>query len=143
MRVLESDTKLTIQQNAKKSSPSFAMNLSVSQCVPLFNGIQFHVNGGYINLEFPDLSSLEEEGIEDSCELDFVYDYDKPTGYWLRIGEATLFFHGDKVKELLETIEEETKKQLEKEEREYERRKEADRFISKEVWASIDNMMEK
>ncbi|MEH7076215.1 hypothetical protein [Neobacillus drentensis] len=143
LRTIESETPISIQQRAK-DSVSFAMNLLVSKCVPIHNGIQFHVNGGYINLEFPDDFSFEDgEAKETLYDLELIRDDDKPEGYWLRMDEATLFFKGERVVEILKRIKSETQQYLQQKKQEYKLRQEADRMIPKEIWASIDNMIEK
>ncbi len=84
-QVLATQKEITIQQIGSSShSPKFTFNLKVERCVPIYNGIQFHVPGGYINLEFEDRFTIENGFIEEQLlHLCFKYDDDKPRGYWL------------------------------------------------------------
>lgn len=142
LRAIE-EGEVTIQQSAKEI-PSFAFNLKVSKCILLHNGVQFYVNGGYINFEFHDNWEVPNGLIEEQAfDLEFSYDRDKPKGYWLRLGDATFFFHGNRIVSLLENLQEEIRIYEEKHEKEVEFRREADKDIPGEVWASIENMMEK
>lgn len=135
--------EMTIQQSSK-DCPSFSFNIRVSKCVPIHNGIQFHTGKGYINLEFYEDIEKEHGFIEQQTyDLHFSYDHDKPKGYWVKIGEATLFFYGKQIEDILDNLKLEVKRYREEQEQSYELRTEADQMIPKEVWESIDNMMEK
>ncbi|HZG60997.1 MAG TPA: hypothetical protein VEY68_11120 [Anoxybacillus sp.] len=144
-QVLATQKEITIQQIGSSShSPKFTFNLKVERCVPIYNGIQFHVPGGYINLEFEDRFTIENGFIEEQLlHLCFKYDDDKPRGYWLHFEGINLFFEGKGIVDILDNIKEETEKRIRQEKLEAQFREEADRFIDKETWASIDNMMEK
>jgi hypothetical protein len=99
---------------------------------------------GYINIEFKeeinDTNSFLEE---QTFDLEFLNDDDKPKGYWLHLGEAILFFRGNNIVDILNNIKEETRKHHNEVEIQQQIRMEADRFIEKETWNAIDNTMEK
>jgi hypothetical protein len=144
-RVLESGEKITLQSNASTSSPKLSINVPITSCRRISNGIQFHVNGGYINVEFEfdDFINWDFPEEEKTMEFHFEYDDDEPKGYWIRFAEFKLFFPEKGFKKLLNNIREETRKQREQDNIDDEIRGRANRFIDQETWASIDNMLEK
>ena len=142
LKVLEY-SEITLQQRAG-SSPSFSMNLTVTKATPIHNGIQFHVNGGYINFELPELTFFKDGNpYEEGYTFEFKPEYDKPKGHWLHLGSTTLFFYGDKVLEVLRDIKEVTNNFVLEKETEYRLREEADRYVPKEAWIAIEDRMEK
>lgn len=147
-RVLESGSEISLQNTRNKGNLAYySLYIKVTSCRPIVNGIQFHLKGGYINLEFKEDITMPNGFLEEKTyDLAFTYDNDRPKGYRLDLGEAQIFFYGDKVKEILENIKEETKDYNKKKILEQEARAaiaDNDQFHSKEFWDSIDNMMEK
>lgn len=106
-KVLETDDYITIQQKERDEQTSFSFTIQVSSGRPIANGFQFHVNGGFINIEIPEPQFFEEVVPEETVvQLNWTYDDEKPKGYWLTMGNphTRLFFHGTTVMDILESI---------------------------------------
>ena len=53
--VLEEKGRIFIQQYKESNSikkPSYSFNIEIYKCVPIINGLQFPIQGGYINIDF-------------------------------------------------------------------------------------------
>lgn len=141
MRVIESGNYITIQRSIRETSPTLKMNLQVKSCVPIHNGIQFHLNGGYINVEFNDYIDEKKHKYR-TYELEFDYDDDRPRGYRVRFEEFSLFIPEVGFEELLKNLDKEVAIQRQRDKERQIIRDSADRYIDKATWASIDNMLE-
>jgi hypothetical protein len=134
---------MTIQQRISPSNPPrFFFNIPVTSCLSIYNGIQFKFGAvrGYIDLILKDDNTGPLK--ETTINLEFQYDKEY-NGYWLHMGETTLIFYGDNLTDILDNIQSETREYHKEEQTKLRERMEANSSIPKEIWDSIDNMMEK
>ncbi|MCG7380069.1 hypothetical protein MH215_24035 [Paenibacillus sp. ACRSA] len=142
IRIIESGNYITIQRSDRTASPTLTMNLQVERCVPIHNGVQFHVNGGYINMEFNDY--LDEENLRyRTYEFQFEYDDERKGSYRVHFYEFSLLIPDAGFMEILENLDKEVANQRQHDEKRRIIRESANRFIDSKTWGSIDNMLEK
>lgn len=152
-----SRNRITFIQNFNSSpTPLRTIRLGILRCKTLYNGyFQLETSDGTIELDFRD--HLEDNGFiplggnrikPNPQTISFSFKHDEEyKGYWLKMGDTTLFFGGvnadRKLENLFKNIKKETAKEIAKEKEEQALISEANSSLDKETWEAIDNMFEK